>query len=419
MLVPTSELVPSHFSRLSVELYWSFRTNTCCSLVMQASCALEDLRVKLLIVHRTQFGYHPNYYYCVHGRQDASITYLGFWKDRPRIMLDGVNVVDVSPCPSRCVRYLRYLYAVWQEIHKGYDVVFMRYFPGCSLLRLLSPGANLVLDIRSGAVNGCKSRRLCSDVLQAMESRVFRHVVVLSAGLAKKLHLSMHKTHILPLGGEPRPLRQKSRERLDLLYVGTLNNRDIHKTIIGLSLFSQCLGREIGLSYTIVGRGRPDVEQHLRALVDELGLDDIVELVGYVHHRDLQPYYDRCNIGVSFVPINDVFDVQPSTKTFEFLLAGMPVLATATSEHKSIITASNGVLIDDTPESFCDGLAEMYQRLAEYRPSTVQETARAFTWSNVVRNNMIPFLQSIVSMPEQAHSPNAARVDENIPPGSL
>lgn len=374
--------------------------------------ALLEMCVKILIVHRSQFGYHPYYYYCLYGRRDASITYLCFRLGRPRIELDGVNLVEVPTSPLRMVRYLRFLYATWRQMRDGYDVVFMAYFPGCSLLSLLNRRANLVLDILTGAVDGRKIWRLCSDILQAIESHAFRHVAVLSSGLGKKLHLPKRRMHVLPLGGEPRPLRQKDPQRLDLLYIGTLDQRDIHKTILGLSYFRGGLGRGIELTYTIVGRGKPGVERHLRALIDELRLTDIVTCVGYVHHSDLQPYYDRCNVGVAFVPINEVFDVQPPTKTYEYLLAGMPVVATATMENKAVMTANMGVLIDDTPECFAEGLATVYHRLPEYTPDVIQEAARVFAWSSVVQDNMMPYLRSTLPRSGRRNTFNEGEVED-------
>lgn len=71
-----------------------------------------------------------------------------------------------------------------------------------------------------------------------------------------------------------------------------------------------------------------------------------------LENKDLEPYFEQANVGISFVPMTDHYDAQPATKTFEYSNSGLYVLGTATTENKKSID-NNGVLIQDTPESFC------------------------------------------------------------------
>jgi len=105
------------------------------------------------------------------------------------------------------------------------------------------------------------------------------------------------------------------------------------------------------------------------------------------------------NVGVSYVPITPYFDVQPPTKTFEYLLAGMPVIATRTKENEKVINEYNGVLIDDTPEDFRNGLALLYERISanKFTSSRIIESSESYTWERIVRNNFKLYIESLLS----------------------
>ena len=94
--------------------------------------------------------------------------------------------------------------------------------------------------------------------------------------------------------------------------------------------------------------------------------------------------------------MTDFFDVQPTTKTFEYLFAGMPVIATATSEHKKVINDKNGVLVQDNPEGFCNGLKHLYQTRMTYDSSIIKELCSEHAWERIVRENFIPYLNTVV-----------------------
>jgi len=80
------------------------------------------------------------------------------------------------------------------------------------------------------------------------------------------------------------------------------------------------------------------------------------------------------------------FDSQPVTKTFDYLLAGMPVIATATSENKIVINENNGVLIDDTIEGFASGVEEVIIKKDRYKSQTIRETSQIYHWQLIVSN---------------------------------
>ena len=282
-----------------------------------------------------------------------------------------------------------------QQVRTWQGVVFIVYFPGCSLLRYMGARTRLVVDIRTGSIRENPLARWWEEWLMRKECTRFQNICVVSRSLAERLRLPLNKAHVLPLGAERMRLKAKQFDRLDLLYVGTLDGRRIEDTVIGFERFLQDYGSEITLTYTIVGDGHKGQLETLRRMVRAKGLDRIVSLPGFVHKTQLESTFDRCNVGVSYVPINETYNCQPVTKTFEYLFAGMPTMATATTENKRVVNRVNGVLIQDTPEGFYSGLKEIYARRDEFDSDKVCRCCPESSWDRIVGLNFIPYIQGI------------------------
>ena len=112
-------------------------------------------------------------------------------------------------------------------------------------------------------------------------------------------------------------------------------------------------------------------------------MENIVRILGIVPHDRLQEHFDTHNIGVSYIPMTDYYDVQPPTKTFEYLVSGLAVIGTATSENRLVINDSNGILTDDSPEGFYNGLVELADRLQTYDSILIRQNAQQFGWKKI------------------------------------
>ena len=342
-------------------------------------------RLHILILCQNQFGYHiDTYFYCKYLREKHNISYLCWDYRYPKQRLEGILCEYVSRNGNIFIRNLRYLRSAISCLRsKKYDICFIKYFRGCALLHLLFRKQVFVFDIRSGSISEHKAYRLMYDFCMKLESLLFQHVTIISSSLARRLRLQ-NKSHILPLGSITISTKIKTFRSLDLLYVGTLRNRRIDKTIKGLAQFLGTVRNPIKLSYTIIGSGYDDEVTTLRKIVHSEGLSGVVNIIGQVPFEKLKPYFDSHNIGVSFVPMTPYFDIQPVTKTFDYLLSGMPVIATATSENKLVINDSNGILIDDSPDGFCEGLRRMYKKLNRFDSTDIMKAAQKFHWKKIV-----------------------------------
>jgi len=359
----------------------------------------NENKKRLLILCQNQFGYHVDaYYYCKYLKEHFDITYLGWNHNLPEISMAEVNVIMVPRTGSVAARHVRYLSAALSEIRRGrHDIHFIKYFRACLLLKILNPQKRYVLDLRSGHISNQPISRFIFDLVIKGESLFFNNLTVISQSLAKRFGLAKRAT-ILPLGADRLSATTKTFESLKLLYVGTLSERNIHHTLLGFAKFYNEFKDRLAIHYTIIGAGAHGEEDRLIEIVESEGLSSVVSVLGRIPHDQLKPYFNEHNVGVSFVPMTNYFDVQPVTKTFEYLLSGMPVIATATSENKLVLHENNGVLIEDSPDGFYMGLRLFYERSFSYNSSVISDEASEYRWESIV-DNLGKYLDDICLLP--------------------
>ncbi|MEN8134883.1 MAG: glycosyltransferase [Thermodesulfobacteriota bacterium] len=357
----------------------------------------QNNSLKLLILCQDQFGYHiDTFFYCKYLRNYHEVTYLCWDYGKPKQKMDNVQVHYIPRVGNIVIRNIRYLfYAARYFHHNLIDICFIKYFRGCVVLRLLFPKTKMIFDIRSGSTNKNTLLRFLYDAGMHFESIFFKNVTIISRSLAEKLHLAK-KGLILPIGSAHISSTVKSFEEVKLLYVGTLSNRHIERTIIGISCFLKKAPKNINLLYTVIGDGYYGEVEYLRTLVKELKLSSRVKIVGRIPFTQLTKYFDNHNTGVSFVPITPFFDVQPVTKTFDYLLSGMPVIGTATTENKNVINDENGVLVDDTVEGFAKGLERLLAIKLQFSSEKIMQDSKKYHWELIV-NNLDSYLLSVVN----------------------
>lgn len=251
----------------------------------------------------------------------------------------------------------------------------------------------MILDIRTLGVSKDNNLRKRTDAAIKKNTEIFDYVTIISEGLRKKLSLPEEKSAILPLGADAASKTTKSFDKLRLLYVGTLSNRDIHKTIEGVAIVVNKEKLQ-NIHYDIIGDGLGNELEELKQLVAEKGIENYVTLHGYIQHNKLQSFLDNCNIGVSFVPVTEYYEYQPVTKSFEYILSGLYTIATNTYSNREIITKENGILIEDTPESFAKAILEIYSRKETIDGKVISSTLQEYKWENLVNNKLKPILDN-------------------------
>lgn len=169
--------------------------------------------------------------------------------------------------------------------------------------------------------------------------------------------------------------------------------RKAEQIIDGFAAFSRDAARQPTLD--IFGDG-PDREP-LADRIAAHGLQETIRLRGLVKQEDLLPMLSEYDASIAWVP-RDPYDDSPSLKALEYMAAGLPVLATATSAHRRL--AEQGFTLDycdDDPESLAKGM----QRLSEqgFGSERVRQNlaaVKAFDYDTLISNRLLPFLDRLV-----------------------
>ena len=349
-------------------------------------------------MYAAKFGFHVvSYYLSKYASEKHNVTYLGLTLDQTGESLSLPNVkVKEHLCKPGLKGRKQMLSLLSDEVQSGeYDVIFTQYFAGISMLKKTFCNENLIVDIRSGYLLKNPFKRYLLNGLLCKESKYLtENISINSKLLGHYLGFKSSEISELPLGADPVSINKRDFRTLRLIYIGTLSKRNIDITIIGLRHYINENPNHNIERYDIIGSG--DIEQKLiLELIHEYNLSSIVRVHGYINRDRTGEFLQNANVGVSFVPITPYYDLQPVTKTFEFLLAGLPVLATATSQNKRFIDKSNGVLIEDDAENFSDGIKKIISAMKHYSSEGIQASSARYSWENIILDKYLPYIEKV------------------------
>src|SRR5699024_7995327 len=155
----------------------------------------------------------------------------------------------------KLIRVIKFMYLSFACLLNN-NIIIVHYFKFCEYLKKLVPWKKMLLDIRTLSVNKDAIVREKHNNKIKESCRYFNCITVVSEGVRQRLGLSKKKTSILPLGADVISTIDKDFSTLNLLYVGTLNNRNITQTIEGLSIFLKNNPKVKNITtYDIVGDG--------------------------------------------------------------------------------------------------------------------------------------------------------------------
>jgi glycosyltransferase involved in cell wall biosynthesis len=350
---------------------------------------------KILIVSASQYGYNSGiYYYTQHLKNHFKVTFLGLQLSKKPIHADGVILKQIpyNGMISTKIAFLKEVIRLHKTNH--YDFILVFYFPGCSLLLLYIKQKSISLDIRTSTITiGYPFKEKFYNMIMKFEYRLYKNRTILSKNIAAYLKIKSRYV-VLPLGGEEPDYKcnQKNYDSLNLLYIGTFYDRKIEITIKGFHRYLLNNKEGIPCHYTILGFGSESEVRKIRDTITELGLEEYVNNVGEVRYPDTIKYFQDNNVGVSFVPCTKYYDGQPPTKTYEYLLNGLPVIATRTTENKYVINNENGILIDDTEDGFCIGIEQIAKNKDNFNNRAIQLNNLKYSYKEIVETILKPYL---------------------------
>lgn len=349
---------------------------------------------RLLIIDKTQFGYlTDSHKWCEYLRDEYHITYLCYDFGRKKMPIDGVEVKYLTLGKIRALRFFRwFIFCLWHiMLHKGVTIVI--YQKKCDIWKRIMPHKKMIMDIRTLSVDSSLNARTRYDNDVRNSAKYFDAITIISDGLSQKLGDVGKPKFILPLGSDVISHEPKTFDSLRLLYVGTFTNRDLHKTLEGLRIWINS-NPNCKISYDIIGDGNGTELDELMTYSRQLCLDQYVTFHGRLPHDELKRFFDKCNIGVSFVPITDYFQYQPPTKTYEYILSGLYTIATSTYAQSEIITSENGILVSDTAVEFANALTKVNNCRAALEQINIRATISECQWRDIVNLRLRPILRN-------------------------
>lgn len=118
----------------------------------------------------------------------------------------------------------------------------------------------------------------------------------------------------------------------------------------------------------------------------ELGIADALTVLGRVPGEAIPQYLADADAGICIWEDRLYWRFNPPTKLFEYLVAGLPVLASNIRTHTDYIRSwENGLVFDYAAEAFAAAVAELWQRRAELprlRACALAEAPR-YLWNNL------------------------------------
>lgn len=343
--------------------------------------------LKLLFVSKRQYGYLTDYfrfYNLINPSWNGFEAYFFCTDEGKERYSDPFGKVNYVPSTKdfhkELISYLN---------NNDYDVIIGAYYRGLTWMSRRER-KKLVLDIRTCSTDSNPYRRFAKDLFMKAELTRVKHKSILSHSLASKLGLKDY--HYLPLGGDMINYGNRIEKSLTLLYVGVIRD-GLQLMVRGFDKFAS--NTNVEANFIIIGDGKP---YYVKQMLDEIASsinNKRINYKGYVKYSELEKYYRMANVGVAYIPQREYFEMQPATKTYEYLLAGMPCIATATFENRQIINNENGVLCDDHPDSFAKALEHLWENRKIFDPDKIRNKMSEYTWRNILIKRLYPILTSV------------------------
>lgn len=296
------------------------------------------------------------------------------------------------------IRILRINVAIKKYVYgKSYDIIYFWDQTWAFLTTLFLGGRRkYVMQMFAPGVHNNQWKNKRHDLQVKFNTLFFKHIFIGSDEVRRIFSLPRKKTFTIGVGADSIQYCDRVFNSIHLVYLGTLSNRYVHETVTGFVKFYLSNRSKIDMSYTIIGGGTTKAVNDLEESIKFIPAEVPVRYLGWLEETELLDVFNNCNIGVAYNRITPYYTNNISTKLYEYLLSGMPVIAVKNNSMLNAINDSNGVLIDDSPEGFAQGLEIMLDRLGTYDSRAIANTAAAYSVKKVVEDRMIPFFNSII-----------------------
>jgi len=178
-------------------------------------------------------------------------------------------------------------------------------------------------------------------------------------------------------------IRENENEPLELLYTGTVQKARGRDVMIEAVAMTVKAGVPVRL--TMVG-ANPEELDYCKAYAQQLGIADAITMHGRVPGHEIPAYIAQVDAGLCLWEDQPWWRFNPPTKLFEYLVAGLPVLASNIRTHTQYIThGQNGLIFEYDSNSLARAIQALWKRRAEL-PAFKQlafESSTPYIWENI------------------------------------
>ncbi|OQW69304.1 MAG: group 1 glycosyl transferase [Methylotenera sp.] len=176
---------------------------------------------------------------------------------------------------------------------------------------------------------------------------------------------------------------------IHLIYIGTVSQargRDVMLDAMAvLAKETALLKRNGAIKLTIVGATESELtfcQQRVKALK----IEQFVQIVGRVSGHEIPAYLAQADVGICLWEQNQWNEFNPPTKLFEYLVAGIPVLASNIRTHTRYINDwQNGLIFDYDAQSLAHTIFQLHtnkHELLKFKHHAVM-SGRQHVWSKI------------------------------------
>jgi glycosyltransferase involved in cell wall biosynthesis len=172
-------------------------------------------------------------------------------------------------------------------------------------------------------------------------------------------------------------------QRIRLIYAGSVHQdrgRDVMLEAVMLA------NRDKKIAHLTIVGASPEQLLICRAYVQRHGIEDSVTLHGRVPGSDIPAFYRRADIGVCLWEDRPWYRFNPPTKLFEYLVAGLPVLASDIRTHTEYVKSGvNGLIFEYGSAGMANALTELWamrERLPQMKRQALL-SSEAYRWEAI------------------------------------
>ena len=203
---------------------------------------------------------------------------------------------------------------------------------------------------RSLATKILKSPRFATHYEKNVVTKVDRILVMIQESKDRLLSLGVQEEKISIVSNTPPvdkfkgAIHEHSGNQLRIVYVGFLSKlRGLDLLIEGAAHYIKSQGTAEAIRIDIIGKGAQ--KEELRALSKELGISESVKIHGWLDHNEVDKLMGQANVGALTYRVCGHWNHTIPNKIFDYMLAGLPVLATEVIPIARILRETDSGLV--------------------------------------------------------------------------